>query len=80
MTCVATVLLIYGGSYRRIESLTTIIVVGVTLVTVIATIALFFTSYAPNLTSIIDGLKIQIPSKGVAQAFAVFGITGVGAT
>ncbi|MFN7892789.1 MAG: Nramp family divalent metal transporter, partial [Pirellula sp.] len=80
MTCVATVFLIYGGSYRRIESLTTIIVVGVTLVTVIATIALFFTSYAPNLTSIIDGLKIRIPSKGVAQAFAVFGITGVGAT
>jgi manganese transport protein len=25
-------------------------------------------------------LKIQVPSKGVAQAFAVFGITGVGAT
>jgi manganese transport protein len=80
MTCAATVLLIYGGTYRRIESLTTFIVVGVTLVTVIATIALLFTSYAPNLSSIIDGLKFQIPSKGVAQAFAVFGITGVGAT
>ena len=80
MTCVATILLIYGGTYRRIESLTTIIVVGVTLVTVVATVALFFTDFAPNLASVFDGLKIQVPSKGVAQAFAVFGITGVGAT
>lgn len=79
-TCIATIMLIYGGTYRRIESLTTVIVVGVTLITVAATIALFFTDYAPKASSIAEGLKFLLPPEGVTQAFAVFGITGVGAT
>jgi manganese transport protein len=80
MTCFATILLIYGGTYRRIESLTTVIVVSVTLITVVATLALFYTNYAPTAANILDGLKLKVPSAGVAEAFAVFGITGVGAT
>lgn len=80
VTCLATILLIYHGSYRRIESLTTVIVVSVTIVTVIATIALTYTDYAPRFQDLLDGLKLKIPEKGIAKAFAVFGITGVGAT
>jgi manganese transport protein len=75
-----TIAILYGGGYRRIEGLTTILVVGLTLVTVLATGSLFFTSYAPTLSSIMDGLRLKIPPEGIADAFAVFGITGVGAT
>jgi Mn2+/Fe2+ NRAMP family transporter len=80
LTCVVTILLIYGGSYRRIESLTTVIVIAVTVVTVVATLALIYTPYAPTWSAIADGLTFQVPKDGVAEAFAVFGITGVGAT
>ena len=80
LTCAVTIAIIYNGSYRRIEGLTTYIVVGVTMITVIATIALYFTPYAPDSKEIWNGLLGKLPSSGVAQAFAVFGITGVGAT
>lgn len=80
VACLVTIALIFRGSYRRIEGLTTFIVVSVTSVTVIATVALVFTDYAPKLSDILDGLKFKIPPEGIADAFAVFGITGVGAT
>jgi len=78
--CMITIAILYGGGYRRIEGLTTILVVGLTLVTVVATAALFFTIYAPRFDAIVDGLAFKIPKEGIADAFAVFGITGVGAT
>lgn len=80
VACVITVALIYKGSYQRIERFTTVLVIAVTLVTVLASIALLFTDYSPTLTELLDGLKLKIPEAGIAEAFAVFGITGVGAT
>ncbi len=80
LTCLVTIGIIYNGSYRRIEGITTVIVVTVTLVTVIATLSLFFTEFAPNMGEVWNGLKGHLPQTGVAEAFAVFGITGVGAT
>ncbi|MFN7734399.1 MAG: Nramp family divalent metal transporter [Pirellula sp.] len=80
LICIITIAILYGGGYRRIEGLTTVLVVGLTLVTVVATVSLFFTLYAPAWDAIVDGLKLKIPSEGIADAFAVFGITGVGAT
>ncbi len=80
LTCMVVIGLIFRGSYRRIEWITTILVVGVTLVTVVATLALVATAYSPNLTSVWEGLAFKIPQAGIADAFAVFGITGVGAT
>ena len=78
--CLITIAILYGGGYRRIEGLTTFLVVGLTLVTVVATASLFFTIYAPRWDAILDGLALKIPKEGIADAFAVFGITGVGAT
>ena len=78
--CAVTIAILYGGGYRRIEGLTTVLVVGLTFVTVLATIALYFTDYSPQLAAILDGFKFKIPQNGIADAFAVFGITGVGAT
>ncbi|MDX1927797.1 MAG: hypothetical protein SFV81_14840, partial [Pirellulaceae bacterium] len=45
VTCLATIALIYQGSYRRIESLTTMLVVSVTIATVVAALALHFTEF-----------------------------------
>jgi len=78
--CLVTVALIYRGSYRRIEWLTTVIVVSVTLITVVAAASLGATDYPVRLEAFKEGLTFQIPPAGIADAFAVFGITGVGAT
>ncbi len=80
VTCLVTIALIYNGSYRRIERFTTILVVGVTLITVAATLALGATIYSPNFQEILRGMTFNIPNDGIADAFAIFGITGVGAT
>jgi Mn2+/Fe2+ NRAMP family transporter len=82
VTCLIAMALIYGGGYRRIEGLTTAIVVGVTLITVTAAVALNWTQYPIRVADLLTGLEFQIPSnkKGLADAFAVFGVTGVGAT
>jgi len=78
--CLLTVALIYRGSYRRIEWLTTVIVVSVTLVTVIAAASLGATEYPVRWEAVKEGFAFRIPPAGIADAFAVFGITGVGAT
>ena len=82
VTCLIAMALIYGGGYRRIEWLTTAIVVGVTMITVLAATALCWTAYPIRFSDILSGLTFQIPhdKKGLADAFAVFGVTGVGAT
>jgi manganese transport protein len=80
VVCLATIALIYRGSYRRIEWLTTFIVVSVTLITVTGATALGFTGYPVHGSDLAEGLQFQIPPAGLAAAFAVFGITGVGAT
>jgi manganese transport protein len=80
VACLVTMALIYRGSYRRIEWLTTVIVVGVTVTTVVAAMALGATEYPIRASDIAEGLKLKIPPLGIADAFAIFGITGVGAT
>lgn len=75
-----TIALIYGGGYHRIEWLTTLIVVSVTLITVTAASALGFTAYPIRLADVATGLRLRLPPSGIAEAFAVFGVTGVGAT
>lgn len=80
ITCFVTMALIYGGGYRRIEWLTTFIVVCVTLITVTAAAALGFTAYPIRLADVATGFEFRIPDSGLAEAFAVFGVTGVGAT
>lgn len=78
--CGIAMALIYGGSYQRLERLTTWIVIGLTLLTVLAAISLQWTDFAYSWSEVAAGLKPTIPTHGVADAFAIFGITGVGAT
>lgn len=78
-TCFTAIVLLWSGSYRRIETITTFLVVTLTLVTVTATCALPATDHPIPWNEVLSGLTFQIPAAGIAAGFAVFGITGVGA-
>lgn len=80
LTCLLAIALIYRGGYHRIEWLTTLIVVGVTVITVMAALALNWTDFPISWKDLASGLTFDIPPDGLATAFAVFGVTGVGAT
>jgi manganese transport protein len=76
----ATVLVLLRGNYRMIETCCTVMVVSFTLITVGGALMLPWTPYAIGAADLIEGLRFRIPEGGLAVAFAVFGITGVGAT
>ncbi len=80
LTCLTTIALLWKGDYRRIEVVTTALVVGVTLLTVTAACALPFTKFPILWPEVGQGLMFGVPATGIAAAFGVFGITGVGAT
>src|SRR4029077_8925734 len=70
---------LWSGSYRRIETITTFLVVSLTLVTVTAPCSLPLTKFQIPWNQVLQGLEFRMPPAGIATAFAVFGITGVGA-
>ncbi|MBC8115032.1 MAG: Nramp family divalent metal transporter [Candidatus Saccharimonas sp.] len=78
-TCLAAIGLLWRGGYRRIEIITTTLVVGITLLTVSAALALPFTKFPIVWSDVGQGLLFGVPAEGIAVAFGVFGITGVGA-
>ncbi|MEI8021726.1 MAG: Nramp family divalent metal transporter [Schlesneria sp.] len=80
LTCLTAILLLWSGSYRRIESVTTVLVVGLTLVTVTAALALPATHFPIPWNEVAKGLTFSLPAGEFAVAFGVFGITGVGAS
>ena len=80
LTCVTAILLLWSGSYRRIETVTTFLVVSLTLVTVTAALALPATKFPIPWNEVATGLTFGMPAEGIAVAFGVFGITGVGAS
>ncbi|MBI4664067.1 MAG: Nramp family divalent metal transporter [Verrucomicrobia bacterium] len=75
-----TALLLISGRYKLIETSSTFMVVSFTFITIACAVMLIWTPYAPRPEQILGGLKFYIPEGGLAVAFAVFGITGVGAT
>ncbi|WP_040593125.1 Nramp family divalent metal transporter [Schlesneria paludicola] len=79
LTCLMAMLLLWSGSYRRIESITTFLVVTLTIVTVVATASLPATKFPIPWNEVVSGLTFGLPPEGIAAAFGVFGITGVGA-
>ena len=80
LTCLTAIALLWRGDYRRIEVVTTALVVGVTLLTVTAACALPFTKFPILWPEVGQGLLFGVPATGIAAAFGVFGITGVGAS
>jgi manganese transport protein len=76
----ASIAVLLRGKYRLIEAGSTFMVVSFTIITVTCAVALAWTPYAIRMENLVDGFRFQMPSGGLAVAFAVFGITGVGAT
>ena len=76
---VITLLILLGGHYERIETLATIKVCLFTMLTLLCA-ALLVAQPSFSMSDIVEGLKFQMPGKGIATAIAVFGITGVGAS
>ncbi len=84
LTCGTAIVLLWSGSYKRIEIVTTAIVVSITLLTVTAACLLPFTAFPIRWGEVGRGLIGSdfnfSDTAALAAAFGVFGITGVGAT
>jgi len=83
LTTLAAIVLLLSGGYRRIERVTTVLVAGVTLTTVICVAILPSMGYSVGWDDLQSGFSLGImalPASAIAAAFGTFGITGVGAT
>ncbi|MBI3865071.1 MAG: Nramp family divalent metal transporter [Planctomycetia bacterium] len=86
VTALAAAALLLSGGYLMIERLTTFLVVSITFITVACVIALP-AKYAISLPDLISGFNFSYPpdvdikyrADAIGKAFAVFGMTGVGA-
>ncbi len=75
---IVTALMLVSGSYRLVERATTVMVVAFTFMTVLCVIFLP-SRHAIHWESISLGLSFRLPPEAMGAAFAMFGITGVGA-
>jgi manganese transport protein len=73
-----TAVLLVFGRYGFIESTSGILVASFTLLTLLALVFLQRTEDAVSVAALMEGLKFKLPEKGLADAIAVFGITGIG--
>src|SRR6478609_1367136 len=73
MTALAAILLLLSGGYKRLESVTTVLVAGVTLVTVGSVALLARTEYYIRPADIQEGFSLAVfslPATAIAAAFA----------
>jgi len=80
LTAVSAAALLATGSYRVVEWGSTLLVVIFTLMTVACVLLLPATEHAFGVAELRSGFTFHIPSEAVMAAFAMFGITGVGAS
>ena len=86
LTALAAILLLLSGTYKRIELITTIMVVGVTFITVVCVGMLPWTGYPVRFSDLAEGFTFDLDkykglsSTAIVAAIATFGITGVGAS
>lgn len=81
LTALTAVVLLLSGGYRSIERITTLLVAGVTAVTVLCVAALPAAGYPITGEDIKQGFNVlALPVAALGAAFATFGITGVGAS
>jgi manganese transport protein len=75
-----TLALLLGGGYERIERLAMVKVGLFTMLTFLAAVLLIRMPQYFSWDAFWDGFKFKMPGAGFADAVAVFGITGVGAS
>jgi Mn2+/Fe2+ NRAMP family transporter len=74
----ATAAILIGGRYGMVERVSTVMVVLFTLSNVAAVVLLHSTAFRLTGANLAEGLSFRLPDE-IITAFAVFGITGVGA-
>jgi len=81
-----TSVLLFVGKYRFIQLLSTVMVIGFTLVTLVTLGLLQTTEWAVTASEVGNGLSFKLPPSGMSQsaqplttALAAFGIIGIGA-
>jgi Mn2+/Fe2+ NRAMP family transporter len=83
LTSATAVVLLLSGGYQRIERVTTLLVAGVTLMTVLCVVLLPAMGYPIGRDDLQQGFSLGVfalPAAAIAAAFGAFGITGVGAS
>ena len=75
---IVTFFLLVVGRYRMVETVALGLVVTFTLTTVSAALLMSRTPAYFSWSSVLDGLKFQLPQGSLFTAVAVFGLTGVG--
>ena len=75
-----TVALLLSGRYGFLERTATLLVVCFTFTTIVSAVTIQWSPHAIQLDEVLEGLKFHLPAEGLAVAFAVFGITGIGTT
>ena len=80
VTAFTAVGLLLVGGYQSIERITTAMVAGVTLITVLCVAGLPASGFPIGAEDLQQGFAFALPAAGIAAAFGAFGITGVGAS
>ena len=86
LTALAAIVLLLSGGYLMIERVTTFLVVSVTLITVACVMAVPAMGFPISMAHLATGFDFHFPDdaarrvEAIGKAFAVFGITGVGAS
>jgi len=82
LVTLVTAVLLVRGNYRFLERFLTFLVASFTFMTVGCIILLFWTDHAFGFGEVLYGLSFHLPTDGevVLVAFAMVGITGVGAS
>ena len=76
----ATIALLWGGGYARLEHASLFMVAAFAASTVTCVAFLAGSPYAFSPADLLQGLRFELPSDGAAIALAIFGITGIGTT
>lgn len=72
--------IIMGGSYNSFEKSLVFMVAAFSILTVICAISLPWTPHPVTLADFREGFRFSLPEGGLAIAFGVFGLVGVGAS
>lgn len=79
IACLVTLGILLSGGYSVVERGAMLMVVAFSLTTVVAAGALQWSGHALSPENVWEGLTFQLPAQGgLALAFALFGLTGVG--
>jgi Mn2+/Fe2+ NRAMP family transporter len=76
---VVTIAILGSGSYRWLERVMMVLVLGFTLTTLVCSIAMQFTEFSVSPLEMIAGFKFEFPLEFAALALAAYGYTGMAA-